>query len=257
VAVRQNTVAWAEQLDWQWPDGGAAQWHRKYWRNGTPRPGVALHVAVNDAFMHQEKYGLGCYTAAKLVMLQGVLDYYRRIKPDFRLLRQIEARLLADHEPLVHIEPGRMWDFEADYDDRQGDRPGKLLNLQAGVATRNFVPGDWVHIRNTDRVSYRKTGYEGSNTIYLGRNRFSDYYNDHDHAYSYRDKLNEVFQWRNGVFNERRDAARIQPLSARDIKRLGAVPAEGGLVPDRRVFHQLFSDEASPEQLSANTLRRR
>ncbi len=243
MAARQNTVVWAERLNWQLPDGESAQWHRKYWRKGTLRPGVALHEAVNDAFMHQDKYSLGCYTAAKLVMLQDVLDYYRRIKKDFRKLRQIEALLLADHEPLLNVEPARMWDFEAGYDRQQNDRSGKLPHLQSSIAARNFVLGDWVHILNTDHVSYRKTGYEGSNPIYLGRNRFSDYYNDHAHAYSYREKIDKVFQWRHGVFNSRRDAARIQPLSAQDIERLGAVPAAGGMVTDRRTVPQLFSED--------------
>lgn len=245
VAVRQNIVAWAERLDWQWPEGEPARWHRKYWQDGTPRRGVALHAAVNDAFMHQDKYSLGCYTAAKLVMLQGVLDYFQRIKQDTRQVRRIEARLLADREPLVDVEPARMWEFEPDFDRRQGDRPGKLLHLQSGVAARNFVPGDWIHIINTDRVSYWKIGYEGSNPIYLGRNRFSDYYNSHGRAYSYREKLNEVFQWRHGVFNARRDAALVQPLSERDIERLGAVPAAGGMVSDKRVFPPFFDTSRS------------
>lgn len=242
VAVRQNIVAWAERLDWVWPNGESARWHRKYWRNGTPRPGVSLHEAVNDAFMHQEKYSLGCYTAAKLVMLQGVLDYYRRVKKDVVLLRRIEAGLMADREPLVNIEPGRMWDFEADYVERSDDHTGKLLHLQSGVAARNFVPGDWVHFLNTDHVSYLMTGYEGSNPIYLGRNRFSDYYNDHQRAYSYREKLDQVFQWRHGVFSASRDAALVRPLSEGEIERLGAVPANGGLVTDKRVIPQFFAD---------------
>lgn len=246
VAVRQNTVAWAEQLSWGWPDGESARWNRKYWRNGTPRDGFPLHDAVNDAFLRQEKYSLGCYTAAKLVMLQGVLDYYRRVKKDPRQLQRIEARLLADREPLVNVEPGRMWDFEADFDRRELDRPGKILRIQYGVAARNFVPGDWVYIRNTDAVSQRKTGYEGSNAIYLGRNRFSDYYNDHAHAYSYREKLDEVFQWRHGVFNRQRDADRVRPLSGREIERLGATPAQGGLVADLRVFPYFFGREELP-----------
>jgi hypothetical protein len=175
-----------------------------------------------------------------------VLDYYRRIKKDFPQLHRIEARLLADHEPLVDIEPGRMWDFEADFDRRQADRPGKILRLQSGVAARNFVPGDWVHIVNTDPVTYQKTGYEGSNPIYLGSNRFSDYYNHHAHAYSYREKLNQVYQWRHGVFGSRGAAARLETLSAQDIERLGAAPAKGGLVTDRRTFPQLFTADRSP-----------
>jgi len=255
VAVRQNTVAWAEQLNWLWPNGGPAKWNRKYWRSGTPRAGFPLHEAVNDVFMRQEKYSVGCYTAAKLVMLQGVLDYYRRVKKDASQLQQIEARLLADREPLVNVEPGRMWDFEADFDRQELDRPGKILHIQYGVAARNFVPGDWVYILNTDIVSSRKTGYEGSSAIYLGRNRFSDYYNDNAHSYSYREKLDQVFQWRNGVFNSVRDADRVQPLTERDFDRLGATPAKGGLVTDLRVFPYFFGTDELPA-LSARGAKR-
>ena len=63
VELRQNTVAWAEKLTWMWPDGDAAQWNEKYWRAGTPRPGVPLHQALNDVFVHQDKYAIGCCTA--------------------------------------------------------------------------------------------------------------------------------------------------------------------------------------------------
>ena len=31
VAIRQNTVAWAENLSWVWPGGDAAQWNETYW----------------------------------------------------------------------------------------------------------------------------------------------------------------------------------------------------------------------------------
>lgn len=247
VAIRQNTVAWAEHLTWVWPDGDAAQWNEKYWNQGTPRHGVPLHTALNDVFINQDKYSIGCYTATKLVVIQGVLDYYRRIKKSPEHLQLIEARLMADKEPLVGIEPARMWDFEKDFDPQELNRPGKLLKIKHDVVPMNFVPGDWIYFLNTDPVSYEKTGYEGSNAIYLGRDKFDDYYNDNHHSYSYFQKLNEVFQWRNGVFNRLRDAAKIKPLTAEDIERLSKRPAEGGLLKAIRVTPYYFAFEELPE----------
>jgi hypothetical protein len=240
IGVRQNIVVWAENLSWVWPDGGSAKWNPKYWKNGTPRPGVPLHTALMDVFLHQDKYAIGCYTAAKIVVAQGVLDYYRRVKGDPLRSARVTAALLADGEPLVGVEPGAMWNFEADFDPRDQTRPGKLLTLHATVAPDNFVPGDWGYLLNTDAVSYQKTGYEGSNAIYLGRNRFGDFYNDRHHGYTYEQKLNDVYQWRNGVFNRVRDANKIQPLSAADLARLSATPARGGLQLDIRATPKAF-----------------
>jgi hypothetical protein len=246
VAIRQNTVAWAENLTWVWPDGDAAQWNERYWSQGTPKPGVSLHVALNDVFVNQQKYSIGCYTATKLVVIQGVLDYYRRIKHSPAQLELIEDRLLADHDPLVGIEPARMWDFEKDFDPQELNRPGKLLKIKHDVEPLNFVPGDWIYFLNTDPVTYEKTGYEGSNAIYLGRNKFDDYYNDNHHSYTYFQKLNEVYQWRNGVFSRVRDFAKIKPLSAEDIERLSKRPTEGGLLKSIRVSPYFFAYEELP-----------
>ncbi len=212
VGVRQNIVAWAEHLNWVWPNGGHAKWNAKYWTRGTPNPGVSLHAAVMDVFLHQNKYGIGCYTATKLVIVQGTLDYYSRVKHDPVRTRRVEDALLADGDPLVGIEPGSMWSFEKDFDTNEMGRKGKLLKLSASVASGNFVPGDWGYLLNTDATTEQKTGYEGSNTIYLGRNRFDDYYNDNKHSYTYEQKLDEVYQWRNGVFSRLRDAKKIKPL---------------------------------------------
>lgn len=246
VGIRQNIVAWAENLNWRWPNGGDAKWNAKYWRKGTPLPGVRLTKAIGDAFKHQRDYAIGCYTATKMVMVQGVLDYYRRVNKEPGRQRLIEARLEHDRDPLVDIEPGRMWSFETDFDPGELKRPGKLLQIQYGVAPRNFVPGDWIYILNTDPVSSDKTGYEGSNAIYLGRNRFDDYYDDNDHSYTYRQKLDEVYQWRNGVFSRSRDAAKIKPLTDKDYKRLSATPANGGLTIDVRVFPYIFAGGELP-----------
>ena len=247
VGIRQNTVAWAENLAWRWPEGESAEWNRKYWKRGTPQPGFPLHEAINDVFIDQDRYSIGCYTATKLVMIQGVLDYYHRIKKDPVRLKLVGDRLSSDHEPLVDIEPGKMWDFEVDFDQKESTRPGKLLTIRYAIAPNNFIPGDWTYFLNTDPVSYQKTGYEGSNSIYLGRDKFDDYYNDNEHSYTYRQKLDEVFQWRHGVFSRARDFAKIEPLNEQDLARLVKTPEHGGLVTDLRVFPYFLGDEALPE----------
>jgi hypothetical protein len=247
VAIRQNTVAWAQHLTWVWPDGERAEWNEKYWHRGTPKPGVALSVALNDVFMNQDKYAIGCYTATKLVVVQGILDYYSRIKKSPSQLKLVEDRLMHDQDPLVGIEPARAWDFEKDFDPHDLDHPGKLLKVKEGVRPMNFVPGDWAYFLNTDPVSYEKTGYEGSNAIYLGRNKFDDYYDDNNHSYSYYQKLDEVYQWRNGVFSRSRDFAKIKPLSPQDVARLSKRPAEGGLLKSIRITPYQFAYEELPQ----------
>lgn len=240
VGLRQNIVAWAENLNWVWPDGGRAQWNTKYWTRGTPKHGIPLHQAVLDAFVQQKKYSMGCYAATKLLVVQGVLDYYHRVKADPVRARRVEAALLTDGEPLLGVEPGRMWHFEKDYRPADGDQQGKLMTLEAGVAQGHFVPGDWAYFLNTDAATYEKTGYEGSNAIYLGGNRFDDFYNDHGHSYTYEEKLNEVYQWRHGVFSRRRDADKVKPLTPAQLKGLSRSPADGGLQLDIRVSPRLF-----------------
>lgn len=246
VGIRQNTVAWAETLEWVWPDGGYSEWNAQYWSQGTPLANAPLQEALNDVFFHQDKYAIGCYTATKFVMLQGVLDYYARIRKDPARLQVVLDRLHADGDPLVDVEPGRMWAFEKGITKKELAQPGKLLKITDDVAAKNFVPGDWAYFLNTDAVTQEKTGYEGSNAIYLGRNRFDDYYNDHDHFYTYEEKMNEVYQWRHGVFSRTRDADKVRPLRADDYERLGQTPEDKGMVLDIRVVPYFFGFEALP-----------
>jgi hypothetical protein len=241
IGIRQNTVAWAEQLHWEWPDGQPAAWNKKYWKRGDLRREQQLSSAVNDAFIHQDKYSIGCYTATKLVEIQGVLDYYGRIKKDPITLQRVQDILLADKSPLTGIEPGIIWSFEEHSTPTDQARPGKILQAVLNVAPKNFVPGDWSYFLNTDPASYAKTGYEGSNAIYLGRGKFDDYYNDHNHAYTYPEKLHEVYQWRHGVFSTSRDTAKVHPLSAADLEQLGRTPDHGGLELNIRLVPQSFT----------------
>lgn len=243
VGIRQNIVAWAERLSWGWPDGGPAKWNNRLWRAGTPKKDTAK--AIHDAFVQQDSYAIGCYTATKMVVAQGVLDYYKRVNPNPAKFTKVLARLESDKDPLVDIEPPVMWVFEDDFEPAKANKPGKLLQLAHDVQPGNFVPGDWSYMLNTDPVTYQKTGYEGSNAIYLGRGKFDDYYNDHAHAYTYREKLNEVYQWRHGVFNSSRDASKIKPLTQRQIQQLEQTPEKGGLVLSYRAVPYFFGSLAT------------
>jgi hypothetical protein len=182
-----------------------------------------------------------------LVVIQGILDYYRRIKQDPEKARLVEVRLLEDNAPLINVEPGRMWSFEPGFDSGELDRPGKLMRIVYGVAPKNFIPGDWSYFLNTDAATYGKIGYEGSNPIYLGRDRFVDYYNDHNHFYSFEEKIDEVYQWRNNVFSRKRDRNKIVALSDEDYRQLSRSPEEGGLLTTLRTIPYYFGSEDLPE----------
>ena len=244
VGLRQSVVGWASVLEWHWPDGESAQWNKRLWDQGSPLGGKAGAVAaLRDAFEHQSLYSIGCYTATKLVYAQAYLDYYARKRPqEFPIA--LEA-LATDGDPLVDVEPGRSWSFEDGFDPKDWSQPGKILRL-AQVAAEGFVPGDWAYLLNTDAESAQKTGYEGSNAIYLGGGRFGDFYNDNNHSYFYQEKLDEVWQWRHGVFSRARDADKVQPLSAEDFKRLGRTPQDGGLVLSWRAFPLPVAELAVP-----------
>ncbi len=242
VAVRQNVVAWTDNLSWGWPDGERAYWNKEYWESGTPLSNVSVDKALMDTFLNQDKYSIGCYTATKISYSHAVLDYYARVKKNPAKAALVRRRLMHDDDPLVGVEPAEMWDF----DKTTRDIPGKILNIKRDVAKDNFVPGDWIYLLNTNRSSYKKTGYEGSNAVYLGGGKFDDYYNDHHHSYTYSEKVNEVYQWRNGVFNSRRDAAKIKPITDEDIARLSETPKNGGLLLNFRVAPYFFSYENLP-----------
>lgn len=230
ILLRQHIVAWAQNLSWGWPDGGSAYWNKRLWDRGTPRSVALTHAALLDTLTNQEAYGIGCYTAAKMVYAGAILDFYQRVVLNKGKAQRVLKALWSDGDPLVGIEPGAMWAFEPSHTPQENARPGKLLTLAKNVAPRNFVPGDWTYFWNTDPVTYEKTGYEGSNTIYLGRGRFSDYYNDNEHSFTYEQKLDDVYQWRNHVFSRRRDFEKAVILTDADLNRLSLPPEQGGLL---------------------------
>lgn len=243
IGLRQNIVAWTERLSWNWPDGTPAEWNKDYWNRGTPTGDTV--AAFNDAFVRQEAYAIGCYTASKLAVSQGILDYYNRVNPNPARLKEVLSYLHLDDDPLIRVEPEAMWvEFESDPKAAAAlEKEGKLLKMLPVVAQENFVPGDWAYMRNTDKATQDKTGYEGSNAIYLGRGRFDDFYNDHYYSYTYLEKLDEVYQWRNEVFSRSRDMGKVMPMTLEETRRLGTTPEQGGLVMAYRVVPYFFGHE--------------
>jgi hypothetical protein len=243
VQIRQMIVAWSEHLHWSFPDGSAAQWNQQYWDQGNLKPGASLDKAMRDFFIQPDKCSIGCYTATKIVIIQGILDYFRRVKKDDAMADAIINRLKSDDDVLVGIEPGAMWSFQKPINPEEQKRLGKLLKIQAQVAPMNFIPGDWVYFVNTDKDSSEKDGYEGSNSIYMGRASFDDFYNDNEHHYLYNEKIQNIYNWRNGVFSRSRDYQRVRTLSAEQVHQFGLSPEEGGFLLKNRAIPYFFGFE--------------
>ena len=245
IGIRQNLVAWTESIEWMWLDSKPARWNNRYWIKGKYNPNFSLDIALEDIFIHPRKYFFGCYTATKILIVSSALDYYKRIKHDPITYKAITNKLLNNGDPLGAIEPSVMWSFESDYqktypdphDHIDGiDSMGKLVSLSQPVPSDNFIPGDWAYFANTDEVSSKKNGYEGANTIYLGRGLFSDYYNDNNHHFTFKEQIDEVYQWRNHVYSRPQDNRKIIPLSEADIEKLSKNITEGGLLLDYRAI---------------------
>lgn len=244
IQLRQNIVFWGTDLGWGWPDGDSAVWNKQYWNQGTPldksrKYNEAVTRSFNDLFLKQRNYKIGCYTATKAVFIQAYLDFYNH-KKQSGVKDLFFQSLLKDNEPFVGIEPQDMWYFEEDYIKDQYSSKGKILKIQKDVDSGNFIPGDWVYMRNTDKKTNQKIGYEGSNTIYLGGGVFSDYYDDYRGGYPYERKLDEVYQWRNGVFSRSHHHHLIQNLNNKERQQLTGAPKDGGIVEDYRVAPILF-----------------
>jgi hypothetical protein len=244
VQIRQMIVAWSEHLHWSFPDGSSAQWNQQYWDQGNLKPGASLDKAMRDFFIQPNKCSIGCYTATKIVIIQGILDYFRRVKKDDAMADAIIKRLKSDDDVLVGIEPGAMWSFQKPISPEEQKRLGKLLKIQTRVAPMNFIPGDWVYFVNTDKDSSEKDGYEGSNSIYMGRASFDDFYNDNEHHYLYNEKIQNIYNWRNGVFSRSRHFQKMQTLSAEQLHQFGLSPEEGGFLVKNRAIPYFFGFEA-------------
>ena len=237
LALRQKIVAYSQNLAWGWPEGGPAKWNNSFWKKGTPLKKELTFKALQDALANQKNYEIGCYTATKLVFAQAYADFYKNNKNSPQTILNV---LWSDNDPLVDVEPDLFWKFEPDFEKQDKYAEGKLLKMHDNVHPLNYIPGDWVYFWNTDPFSYQKTGYEGSNAIYLGGNKFNDYYNDNEGSYSFEEKLDELVQWKNGVFSRSRHINRIQPLSLTELYKGATSPEQGGYIIPNRLVPRLF-----------------
>lgn len=237
INLRQKIVAYAQNLSWGWPDGGPAKWNNSLWNKGTPLNKGLTFKALADALTNQSQYEIGCYTATKLVYAQAYADFY---KNDKKAPQTILNVLWSDNDPLVDIEPDLFWKFEPDFEAKDKYAAGKLLKIHENVHAFNYIPGDWVYFWNTDPITYQKTGYEGSNAIYLGGNKFNDYYNDNEGSYSFEEKLDELIQWKNGVFSRSRHLNKIQPKNIQELYQTATTPENGGYIIPNRLVPRVF-----------------
>lgn len=232
---RQSTALWAQRIGFHWPDGDDSRWNAVHWNKGTPKTRAGTYAAYLDALVNPQKYAVGCYTAAKLALGLGLLDHAYRLNPSAAQQRRTLSALWLNQDPLVGIEPSDIWSFEPGFSSAAPSLPGKTHDALRVDQPRHMIPGDWLYIFNTDAATYAKTGYEGSNAIYLGGGRFSDYYNDHGFSYAFEEKLDDVYQWRNQVFSRQRDFANAKVLTPAQLKALERSPSEGGLLLPWRV----------------------
>lgn len=242
VGIRQNTAAWTEHLGWEFPDGKAASWNPEYWDDSPLHKRGELHEAIADLFLTQDHYSMGCYSASKSVMAQGILDFYSRVRPDAQKLAAAEKAMLMDKEPLSNLEPGSAWDYIKSMTPEELKHPGKILIVQKDIAPKNFIPGDWVYIQNTDEPSSNMPGYEGSNAVYLGRNNFDDYYGEtRDKHYSFEEKIDEVYQWRYGVFTGSEESLKKKKkITKEEFQQLLETPEKGGILINYRITPKIF-----------------
>lgn len=254
IGVRQRIAAWTEHTWWYWPGDnvpGATEWNYDLWtEDGIPKIGVLATQAIRDVYIYPRKYTPYCYTASKLAMANGIIDYYQNVKKDPKMVEEIEKRLMSDGDPLVQIDPylnvdnpyitGTGKPFE---DATHIVQAGKLVGAVFKVSPNNFVPGDWAYFLNPDVRSSNIRGYEGSNSIYMGRDKFDDYYYEHGGSYSKKEKLDEVYLWQwEGI--EPKPKVEVTDSIREQLNR---TPGEGGIVENFRWVPHFFGANPLPE----------
>jgi hypothetical protein len=68
-----------------------------------------------------------------------------------------------------------------------------------------------------------------------------------DDIYLYKEKMEEVYQWRHGVFSRDRDEDKMVERREEDFARLNRTPAEGGIQASLRAYPYFFGVEPLPE----------
>lgn len=209
VGIRQNISAWVDSLHLIFPTNSPSHLNPTYWKDydewGTnpEKFGSIAIQGLHDIFMNPKLYRIGCLLAAKVSLLHGITDYFTRIRPDQEKLNTAIHTLFAYGSPLEDPEPGYIWsDFRTATPEELSRKEGKFLEAVTQVAKFHFVPGDWAYFKNTDYQSSEVPGLEGSNAIYLGGNKFGNFYHDRFDrttlplpAYTTEQKVSLVASW--------------------------------------------------------------
>ena len=241
IAIRWNIVYWGSRAEWVYPPDQTARynvfgpWVEVKGVGWTVRPHASASWAIADAFVSEFPYQMGCSAACRLIVAQGIFDYYRNERRDLGMLKLIEDSL----------EPGRPFDqMTPTVEGRTTVRvPGRLVDRQFDVPWNHWVPGDWGWIKNTDARSASELGDEGTNLIYAGGGKFVNYYTDHPPE-SLDDALKRVFDWRFAA-NEAK-----QELSTVEKSRLRRDPRYQGLLRDVRDVPKLFIRSPTSNQMA-------
>ena len=104
-------------------------------------------------------------------------------------------------------------------------KPQAAIEAQAAIEVYRYC-SNWQLI-----PAHQKGG-----VLHIGRGLFSDYYNDNNHHFTFKEQIDEVYQWRNHVYSRPQDNRKITPLSESDIEQLSKSIHEGGLLLDYRAI---------------------
>lgn len=257
IGVRQNIARWGTLAVQRWyfpeewivgKDGKMelisryADFNPNFWESDSDQVKAphSVYEAVADAFTGKYQYEVGCLSAAKLIFVMGIFDYYKNVAKNDVALAQLEAR--ARRAPLTDIDA--VHEREKPY---ALIREGKFLKRRFEIPGNHWIPGDWGYIKNPDEISSERPGYEGSNVTYLGQGIFNNYFGDRPNALhgshlfypsfgplQLDDHLLEVFHWRHHILENWKHDPRRKFFTEEEVAQLRLDPRSGGLIRDVR-----------------------
>ncbi len=224
VRIRKNIIKWGIRAMWKFPEG-ETQYNKKLWAHGWKlQPGVKSSEAISDAFTGKVNYEIGCTKACQKIMAQGILDFYKNVKKDSKMIDYLDG--ITAPTPLDTME---MTVHGTSIIDRVQE--GTLVDRHFKVPSNHWVPGDWGWIKNPDEESAEENGLEGCNIVYIGRGLFVVYY-ETDPDRTLDEALVRVYQWRKD--------SKEEPITDGLKKRLRKDPRDAGLLRDVRDFPKNF-----------------
>jgi hypothetical protein len=227
VKIRKNIIRWGIRAMWEFPEAGE-KYDKKFWAADFKlQPGIKSSEAIADAFTGKVDYEIGCTKACQKIMAQGILDYYKNVKKDAKMIEHLDG--ITAPTPLDTMEMIVNGESKSTM-----VREGTLVDRHFKVPANHWVPGDWGWIKNPDEESAEENGLEGCNIIYIGHGLFVVYYGtDPDRTLD--EALVRVYQWR-------RDS-KEEPITPDFKRQLRKDPRSGGLLRDVRDFPKNFHQE--------------